>query len=99
LKYYRDRMFRNIPMRENPDDVDQFLRYSEVTRIIETLHARALRKMVLEVIFRGTRELRFLMGLTSGLGSSGRLSWRVRGMCSQNCDEVISKIIQISQSL
>jgi hypothetical protein len=43
---YVERMYKSLPERENPNDVDQYLRYSEVGRIIETLYARALKKMV-----------------------------------------------------
>lgn len=44
---YVQKIFKNLPERENPNEVDQYLRYSAVTRIIETLYARALKKMVI----------------------------------------------------
>jgi hypothetical protein len=70
--YQRTHTLRNFPMRENPNDVDQFLRYMEASRVVETLYARALRKMVRFVEFRTTRVEGSPRESTRGSGSSIR---------------------------
>jgi hypothetical protein len=40
-------MYKNVPEREDPNEIDHFMRYAEASRIIESLYTRALRKMVI----------------------------------------------------
>jgi hypothetical protein len=62
-------MYKNIPERENPNDIDHYLRYAELERITETLYARALRKMVNIWLYRQIQEQSFLMVLIKELES------------------------------
>jgi hypothetical protein len=41
-----EKMYKSIPERENQNDVDHYYRYADIGRIIETLHARGLKRMV-----------------------------------------------------
>lgn len=57
-------------MRENPDEIDHFMQYSDASRILETIYPRILKKMVINSLFRALRVLLSLRALTRRSGNS-----------------------------
>lgn len=48
--YFVNKMYNSKPMRENPDEIDYFMLYSEAARIMDGVYAKVLRKMVHAVV-------------------------------------------------
>lgn len=45
--YLISRVFKNVPEREDPNQIDHFMQYAEADKILDLMYSKVLKKMVI----------------------------------------------------